>query len=150
MKGGNVVPYTVPNQKTVQIHRVKPESDFLGIKNENWQYAARDLGAHAFLLYLYFSSNSNNYLLALSPSAIRKAVGMPISTYRDQLDKLKDKGYLVQRGEGCIYDFYETPQRDTHAMNTNALRSTEGTADIISNTHTVEINAAEDREKKYK
>lgn len=47
------MPYTVPNQRVVTIHREKARSDFLGIKNENWQSAARDLGAHALLLYLY-------------------------------------------------------------------------------------------------
>ena len=41
------MPYTVPNQRVVTIHREKARSDFLGIKNENWQSAARDLGAHA-------------------------------------------------------------------------------------------------------
>ena len=71
---------------------------------------------------------------------------MPLSTYRDQFTKLVDKGYLVQRGEGNVYDFYERPKRDTHALDTNAHRSIEQTAEIISNTHTVEINAAEDRE----
>ena len=146
MKGGNVVPYTVPNQKTVQIHRVKPESDFLGIKNENWQYAARDLGAQGLLLYLYLSSNSNNYLLALSPSAIRQAVGMPTSTYRDWFKNLVDKGYLVQRGEGNTYDFYEIPQRDAHAMNTNAPRQNVDAANNIPKAQYVDKYAEEDRE----
>ena len=42
------MPYTtVPNQRTVNIHREPVKSDFLGIKNENWQAASRDLGAHA-------------------------------------------------------------------------------------------------------
>ena len=145
-KGGKNLPYTVPNQRMVNIHRIRPTADFLGIKNENWQAAARDLGAHGLLLYLYFAANTDNYMLALSPVAIRQATGMPTSTYRDQFERLKDKGYLVQRGDGNIYDFFECPKRDTHALESNALRSTEGTADIISNTHTVEINAAEDRE----
>jgi hypothetical protein len=47
------------------------ESDFLGIKNENWQAASRDLGAHALQLYLYLASNANNYTVALSPAAVR-------------------------------------------------------------------------------
>lgn len=38
---------TYPNQRTVHIHREKVTSNFLGIKNENWQSASRDLGAHA-------------------------------------------------------------------------------------------------------
>ena len=107
------MPNTVPNQRLIEIHRERATSDFLGIKNSHWQAAARDLGAHALMLYLYFASNANGYMLALSPTAIRQAVGMPPSTYRDQFTKLIDRGYLVQRGDGNTYDFYETPQRAT-------------------------------------
>ena len=55
----------------VTIHRETPKSDFLGIKNENWQSAARDLGPYALMLYLYFAANANGYTLALSPVAVR-------------------------------------------------------------------------------
>lgn len=107
------MPTTVPNQRTVQIHRVPAKSDFLGILNSNWQSAARDLGAHAFLLYLYFASNANNYSLALSPAAIRQTIGMPPQTYRDQFNKLLDKGYLIDKGNNH-YEFYEIAKRVTH------------------------------------
>lgn len=43
---------TYPNQRTVKIHREKATTDFLGIKNENWKAASRDLGAHALRLGL--------------------------------------------------------------------------------------------------
>ena len=89
------MPNTVPNQRVVAIHREHASSDFLGIKNEHWQAAARDLGAHALMLHLYLASNRDGYTLALSPAAIRQAVGMAASTYRDQFLKLVDKGYLV-------------------------------------------------------
>ena len=69
------------------------------------------MGAHAVLLYLYLASNSDGFRLALSPAAIRDAIGMPASTYRDQFVKLVDKGYLVQKGSGNLYDFYEVPQK---------------------------------------
>ena len=39
------MPHTVPNQRIISIHRERATSDFLGIKNCNWQAAARDLGA---------------------------------------------------------------------------------------------------------
>ena len=77
------------------------------------------MGAHALMLYLYFASNANGFTLALSPAAIRQAVGMPQSTYRDQFTKLIDRGYLVRRGNGNTYDFYETPQRVTHSEGSN-------------------------------
>ena len=111
-KGDNgEMPNTVPNQRIVSIHRERATADFLGIKNSSWQYASRDLGAHALRLYLYLACNANGFTLALSPAAIRQAVGMASSTYRDQFVKLIDKGYLVQRGDSNVYDFYETPQR---------------------------------------
>lgn len=103
------MPYTVPNQRVVTIHREPAKSDFLGIKNENWQFAARDLGAFGLLLYLYFASNANGYTLALSPAAIRQAIGMARSTYHDQFARLVDKGYLVE-SSGNGYDFFELPQ----------------------------------------
>lgn len=96
----------------VRIHREPAKTDFLGIKNENWQAASRDLGAHALQLYLYLASNANNYTSALSPVAVRQAIGMARSTYHDQFHKLVDKGYLVP-GAGNSFDFYEVPQTAT-------------------------------------
>jgi biotin operon repressor len=61
------------------------------------------------MLYLYLASNKNEYVLALSPAAIKKAIGMARSTYYDQLDKLIKKGYLVQTS-GNGYEFYEVSQ----------------------------------------
>ena len=74
---------TYPNQRIVCVHREPAKADFLGIKNANWQAAARDLRPFAFLLYLYLASNANNYTLALSPVAIQEAIGMARNTYRD-------------------------------------------------------------------
>ena len=105
---------TFPNQRMVRIHRVPAKTDFLGIKNENWQAASRDLGAHALQLYLYLASNANNYTTALSPVAVRQAIGMARSTYHDQFHKLVDKGYLVP-GTGNSFDFYEVPQSAAQA-----------------------------------
>ena len=105
-------PITYPNQRVVRIHRESVKSDFLGIKNENWQAAARDLGAPGLRLYLYLAANANNYSLALSPAAARAAVGIPRSTYFDQFAAMVDKRYLVP-GVGNTYDFYEVPQPAT-------------------------------------
>ena len=103
---------TFPNQRMIRIHRESAKTDFLGIKNENWQAASRDLGAHALQLYLYLASNANNYTTALSPVAVRQAIGMARSTYHDQFHKLVDKGYLIS-GTGNSFDFYEVPQTAT-------------------------------------
>ena len=109
-------PITFPNQRTVKVHREKAKSDFLGIKNENWQAASRDLGAHALQLYLYLASNADNYTLALSPAAVRQTIGMARSTYHDQFEKLVLKRYRVP-SHGNTYEFYEVPQAATQSQN---------------------------------
>ena len=108
-------PITYPNQRIVKIHRESVKTDFLGIKNENWQAASRDLGAHGLRLYLYLAANANNYNLALSPAAARAAIGIPRSTFFDQFAILVDKRYLVP-GAGNTYDFYEVPQPATQTQ----------------------------------
>ena len=100
---------TYPNQRSICIHREPIKSDFLGILNDNWKAAARDLSAHAFKLYIYLASNANNYTLALSPAAVRQEIGMARSTYHDQFHVLLDKGYLVP-SHGNSFDFYEVPR----------------------------------------
>ena len=107
---------TYANQRMIKVHRESVKTDFLGIKNENWQAASRDLGAHALMLYLYLASNANNYTVALSPVAVRQAIGMARSTYHDQFHKLVDRGYLVP-SHGNTYEFYEVPQAATQARN---------------------------------
>ena len=144
------MPETFPNQRMVHIHREAAKSDFLGIKNENWQAASRDLGAHALRLYLYLAANANGYTLALSPADIRQTIGMPNSTYRDQFLILVDKGYLVRNGSNN-YDFYEVPQpRHAPVQNENcAARGIDfenDTADGFSKTATAQTDTAKDIE----
>ena len=119
---------TFPNQRLVKIHRESAKTDFLGIKNENWQAASRDLGAHALQLYLYLAANANNYTSALSPVAVRQAIGMARSTYHDQFHKLVDKCYLVP-GTGNTFDFYEVPQTATQT----GIMSSVGGQDFTEN-----------------
>ena len=140
------MPKTVPNQRIIAIHRERATNDFLGIKNSHWQAAARDLGAHALMLYLYFASNANGFMLALSPAAIRQAIGMPASTYRDQFVRLIDKGYLVQRNNSNTYDFYETPQRVTHNTTDHTADGLYFTADDYIEPQNVQNKAVEDIE----
>ena len=93
-----------------------PKSDFLGIKNENWQAAARNLTPHAMMLYFYLASNKDNYTFALSPAAVRQAIGMARSTYHDQFHNLVDKGYIVPAG-GNHFVFYEKPHTSPESNN---------------------------------
>ena len=74
--------------------------------------ASRDLGAHALRLYLYLAANKDGFDLALSQAAATNAIGIPRSTYHDQFNVLKNKGYIVPV-QGNIYAFYEKPQPRT-------------------------------------
>ncbi len=78
--------------------------------------AAKDLGPHALLLYLYLAANKDKYELALSPAAIGDAIGMARSTYHDQFHKLQKKGYIIP-AHGSTFDFYEVPQFDSRTRN---------------------------------
>lgn len=108
---------TYPHQRTVKIHREKATTDFLGIKNENWKAASRDLGAHALRLYLYLAANADGFNLALSQRAAEYDIGIPRSTYYDQFRVLENKGYL-KHIRGNTYEFFEKPQpRDRTSSN---------------------------------
>ena len=110
------MPETFPNQRMVKVHRERATANFLGIKNENWQAASRDLGAHGLQLYLYLASNADNYTLALSPVAVRQAIGLKRSTYHDKFHELEEKGYLVNT-HGNTFEFYEVPQAAAQTKN---------------------------------
>ena len=133
------MPNTFPNQRTIKVNREVARRDFLGIKNDNWQAAARDLGAHALMLYMYLASNADGYNLALSPVAVRQAIGMARSTYHDQFHKLVDKGYLVP-STGNTFEFYEAPKTDAQTKN-------EVSADGQKNFECTGDNIHEDRDR---
>lgn len=131
------MPTTVPNQRMVRVHRERVTSDFLGIKNENWQAASRELGAHALRLYLYLAANADNYTFALSPAALTRDIGMPRSTYHDQFRKLVDLGYLVQ-ANGNTYDFYEVPRHSENSIISDGQNSSN--SEQVKPSGNIEIN----------
>ena len=121
---------SVPNQRIITVKREPAKSDFLGIKNENWQAAARNLSPHAMMLYFYIASNADNYTFALSPAAVRQTIGMARSTYHDQFHNLVDKGYLVPIG-GIHFVFYEKPHKEENPSNVNTNQKfTDAVSDI--------------------
>ena len=71
------------------------------------------------MLYFYIASNADNYTFALSPAAVRQAIGMARSTYHDQFHNLVDKGYLVPI-VGNHFVFYEKPHKEENPSCVNA------------------------------
>ena len=102
--------YTVPNQHLIKIHKEKPFSDFLQVKNHNWQRMLKHTKDYAaFVLYIYLCANADNYTFALSPAAIREATGLPRSTYYKKMKLLKEKGYIIE--ENNVLHFYDVSQK---------------------------------------
>lgn len=120
-------PVTYPNQRLVTIHKADIGKQFLGINKDVWMTACCDLGYPATILYLYLSANANNYQLALSPAAVQNALGMPRTTYRDQIRNLINKGHLVEVG-GNRFDFYEIPQK-TNVLENTLMSQTDAVRD---------------------
>ena len=65
---------------------------------------------------MYLASNADNYTLALSPAAVRQAIGLKRSTYHDKFHELEEKGYLVHT-HGNTFEFYEVPQAAAQTKN---------------------------------
>ena len=62
--------YSFPNQRIIEVNKAPLGNNFLGINNEVWQAACRDLRPHAFVLYLYMAANANGYTFSLSPADV--------------------------------------------------------------------------------
>lgn len=78
--------------------------NFLQIKNEDWQEAARALRHPTFILYLYLSSNSNGYEFGLSQADVTKVTGISESSYHRGVSELIENGYITHIG-GNRYNF---------------------------------------------
>ena len=121
--------HTVPNQKVITVHTEKCERDFIQIKKENFANAFKILGGSYTAIYLYIclAGNKEGYKFAYSPKAIANQFGMPETTARDQLKKLVECGFLVQKHEGSNqYDFYQVP----HAQEPKAEAQEAGTREF--------------------
>lgn len=101
---------TVPNQRTLIIHRDRPKNGFLQISNSHWMDFNKKYGPFALQLYLYLAKNADNYTLALSQQAAKNEAGIAKTTFYKYIDLLVDEGYLVWK-QGNTYDFYETPRK---------------------------------------
>ena len=138
---------TYPNQKIIVVHRETPKENFLGIKNENWMAASRDLTPHSMMLYFYFAANKDNYQFAFSPEAVLREIGIAKSTCHDQIKNLINKGYLVPKENNSnIYDFYEKPIRITTKEDAATANSFYCAADELCCTNDVQSNPPENIE----
>ncbi len=104
------MPTTVPNQKTVQVHKEICDKQHLysRINLDALQYAMIDLAGETLKLWLYISKNQPEHTFALSKvDAIKWGIGSK-SSYDRAVKALIEKGYLVETSKNH-YDFYEIP-----------------------------------------
>ena len=110
-----------PNQKIIKIKTISVTKakewgkTFLGIFDDIWHEAVKDLRAQTFILYCYLSSNSAGFDLKLSQVAVSNATGLARSTYYNCVHELIEKGYLVETSSNH-YDFMAISEKNKEKL----------------------------------
>ena len=101
---------TFQNQKVICIHKptIANKEKYLKVKIDDINKAMQQLNNSAFKLWIYLSSNADDFQLALSCVDVCNACGMSPSTSHNAVTELIEKGYLVNT-IGNIYDFNGQP-----------------------------------------
>lgn len=116
---------SVPNQKTIKVNKEICDKQHLyaAINLEAMSKAMNDLSGEEFKVWCYFAKNQNGYQFELSAKAVKEFAGTSEKTYQRSIQRMKDKGYLVQIS-GNVYQFNEVPcsqnGRDKTAQNNQA------------------------------
>ena len=105
---------TVPNQRIFVIHRKDKGNNFIAINKLNFSKAYRDMSKTpaALGLYIWLVGNQDKYKFAFSPQAIENQLGMARSSCHGAINRLAELGYLVQREDSNVWDFYEVTTKD--------------------------------------
>ena len=109
---------TSPNQKSVITKKtVSGAGAPYGICNVAAVLnAAKRLSDRAFKLYIRMNIHQDGHTYALSPAEILQSIGMSDKRYRDAVNELIEKGFLVQTEKSkSVYYFYELPTASTDA-----------------------------------
>jgi biotin operon repressor len=116
---------TVPNQHIYVIHREETGNNFISISKSNYSKAYKDMSSKpsALGLYIWLVGNKDKYKFAFSPQAIENQLGMARSSCHGAVEHLKNLGYLVQRKDSNIYDFYEISTKN-NTVDTKEIEST--------------------------
>lgn len=104
--------FVAPNQKIITTKKTLSDDEHIyGICNiDATLTAARILTDRAFKLYLRMSLHQDGYTYALSPVEISNSIGMSDKRYRDAVNELIDKHFLVSSEKHKnVFTFYENP-----------------------------------------
>ena len=119
---------TVPNQKTIIIHKKKYLKNFLQVGIDEIQEVVSKYNKSTVALYLYLCANADGYNLALSQVALENAYGVSRSRYYEAVKQLEDDGYLV-KDKGNTYNFYTSPISAETEVN-SAIVPNSGKSDV--------------------
>ena len=95
------------NQQAIYYSKPPCESNFLQVGNDEWMYACRVLSPSSFKLYIYFCSNMDGYLEAMSSLKACRDLGITDRTFRSARNELEEKGYLHLKEKDGIKLFYD-------------------------------------------
>lgn len=129
---------SVPNQKKIIIERSSESvrKDYLKVSNENLNLAMYNLKPTTFMLWIYFTDNSNGYTLDLYPIDFLEKTGLSRSTYDRAFEELEDKGYIIKSKK----------QKNLYLFNEKSTLNTYKTKDEIIS---LEKESLEDIKRKY-
>lgn len=117
---------TYPNQKMIRINKLKRQKGQKGnpyaiINVKACNAASYILSPSAFRLYMYMMLNQDSYTLALSPVAIREAIGMSETQFRTALAQLQTHGYVSNKPFNGEYSAFEMPYNEPLSLE-NSLK----------------------------
>ena len=117
---------TYPNQKMIRINKLKRQKGQKGnpyaiINVKACNAASYILSPSAFRLYMYLMLNQDSYTLALSPAAIREAIGMSETQFRTALAQLQTHGYVSNKPFNGEYSAFEMPYNEPLSLE-NSLK----------------------------
>ena len=142
MKNTNNNFQSYPNQKIIRINEDArhEETPFAKITHRELQIACNLLNGKgaALTLYLYCVRNADNHKFALSKVALEKYAGIKKDAYFRAIEVLKETGYLVQHGEGNIWDFYRIPYDYTEESKSSLTNETVDNRSSLTNAITSE------------
>lgn len=105
---------TVPNQRTLVIHKEPTDKDHLYYVHnlEALAEAAHNLKNTSFKLYIYLAKNQDKYSFGLSSKDFTEWAGVSRPAYLDAFKDLEEKEYLIPNIEGSTsYTFYDKSQK---------------------------------------
>ena len=117
--------YSKPNQKVVinkdeqakiDKNNKDPKKFVVSRLRGNEEAAMKNLNYGAFKLWMMFSADAQEFKRAFSPTQAEADLGVSQPTARSGFKELVEKGYLVQIGEGNMYEFYQVPQKKQPAI----------------------------------